>query len=293
MNLNDLLRRKSIDPEQVLVLRHHPQEHQLNKVLPWLAADRPDLFNMYQRCQREKVEQVMLRMLGRGYIASFIGREAGKALFVGLYSIGSSKPLSYDEYWAMPANRELKALGMTGYSDGARSSIHLFDLGLTEFYSEWAGKMIVGWPPPERSWWRRAHRNELPILAVLEESQLHAAMPEWDAIDLGWEELRVLPTRWKAALKEWRGIYYIFDTLDGKAYVGSACGRDNILGRWLQYAARGHGGNQLLRRRDPRNFRLTILQRLSPDIDPAAVIRIEGSWKERLHTRQPYGLNEN
>lgn len=248
---------------------------------------------MYQRCQREKVEQVMLRMLGRGYIASFIGREAGKALFVGLYSIGSSKPLSYDEYWAMPANRELKALGMTGYSDGARSSIHLFDLGLTEFYSEWAGKMIVGWPPPERSWWRRAHRNELPILAVLEESQLHAAMPEWDAIDLGWEELRVLPTRWKAALKEWRGIYYIFDTLDGKAYVGSACGRDNILGRWLQYAARGHGGNQLLRRRDPRNFRLTILQRLSPDIDPAAVIRIEGSWKERLHTRQPYGLNEN
>ena len=38
MNLNDLLRDKSIDPHQVLVLRHRPTEPGLNKVLPWLAA---------------------------------------------------------------------------------------------------------------------------------------------------------------------------------------------------------------------------------------------------------------
>ena len=41
MLLNDLLIRKGIDPEQVLVMRHRPHERQLNKVLPWLAADRP------------------------------------------------------------------------------------------------------------------------------------------------------------------------------------------------------------------------------------------------------------
>src|SRR5262249_22604421 len=103
MNLNDLLQSKKIDPEQVLVLRHRAQEPQLNNVLPWLAAEQPEIFNMYQQCQREKVERVMLRMIGKGYLASFIGREPGKALFVGLYSIGPSKPLSYEEYWAIRA----------------------------------------------------------------------------------------------------------------------------------------------------------------------------------------------
>ncbi len=34
MTLNDLLRGKNIDPEQVLVMRHRPSEPELNKVLP-------------------------------------------------------------------------------------------------------------------------------------------------------------------------------------------------------------------------------------------------------------------
>ena len=45
MNLTDLLRGKDIDPQQVLVLRHRPWEPELNKVLPWLAAEKPNVFN--------------------------------------------------------------------------------------------------------------------------------------------------------------------------------------------------------------------------------------------------------
>ena len=70
-------------------------------------------------------------------------------------------------------------------------------------------------------------------------------MPEWDEIAFPWEELGVLPTRWKSALSQWRGIYYIFDGSDGKGYVGSAYGRSNLLGRWQAYAASGHGGSTL------------------------------------------------
>lgn len=55
----------------------------------------------------------------------------------------------------------------------------------------------------------------------------------------------------------------------------------------------GHGGNQLLRRRAPRGFHFSILQRLSPDMDASDVIRLESTWKERLHTRAPLGLNDN
>jgi hypothetical protein len=289
MNLNDLLITKSIDPERVLVFRHRPFEPGLNKVLPWLAAERPDVFNAYQQTQGKRVEKAMT---SAAYVASFIRHETGKALFIGLYSIGGSKPLTRKKFWKVPANIEMKAFGMRGFTqEDSRSSILWFDLAPTEFYASWKGKLIVDWP--QRAWWRRAHRNKIPILAVLEDSALDAAMPEWDEIAFNWEELGVLPTRWKSALSQWRGIYYIFDTSDGKGYVGSAYGASNILGRWLNYAASGHGGNRLLRKRDPRRFRFTILQRVSPDMDPNDVIRLEGTWKERLNTRPPYGLNDN
>ncbi len=49
MNLKDLLVAKEIDPQRVLVLRHRPLEPELSKVLPWLAAERPDVFNAYQQ----------------------------------------------------------------------------------------------------------------------------------------------------------------------------------------------------------------------------------------------------
>jgi hypothetical protein len=295
MNFNDLLQGKGINPEHVLVLRHRPPEPQLNKVLPWLAAERPDLFNAYQQSQGEKLERVMLAMAGTGYIASFIGRDPGKAIYVGLYSIGESKPLTYDEYWNVPANIALKAFGMKEFTVEERSSMVWFDLALTDIYASWKGKLIVSWPPPGLAWWRRAHKNEIPIHAILEDSALDAAMPKWNAIDLTWEELGVLPTRWKSVLSQWRGIYYIFDTSDGKGYVGSAYGEKNLLGRWLKYAYSGDGDNILLRQRDPRNFRFTILERVSPDMKPKDVVELETSWKQQLHTRnKPYrGLNDN
>lgn len=294
MNLNDLLGRANIDPRHVLVFRHRPNEPELNKVLPWLAAEEPDVFNAYQQTQGERVERAMQAMRGTGYTASFIGREPGKALFVGLYSIGESNPLSREEFWKVPAYVQLKAFGMRGFAEErATASVLWFDLKLTHFYANWKGKLIVGWPPPERSWWRRAHRNEFPVIAVLEDSALDAALPEWDEIEFTWEELRVLPTRLKFKLSDWRGVYYIFDSIERKGYVGSAYGESNLLGRWLNYAAHGHGGNRLLRQRDPGNFRFTILELVSPTMDPHEVIRLESSWKQRLHTRAPYGLNDN
>lgn len=133
----------------------------------------------------------------------------------------------------------------------------------------------------------------MPILAVREESAFDARMPAWNEIVLTWHELSVLPTRWRDAIRQWRGIYYIFDTSDGRGYVGSASGGDNILGRWQGYVASGHGGNVLLRQRDPKNFRFSILQRVDPDMEPEGVVQIENTWKKRLHTRDPFGLNDN
>jgi hypothetical protein len=40
-------------------MRHRPKEPKLNKVLPWLAAERPELFNAYQQTQNERAEQAL------------------------------------------------------------------------------------------------------------------------------------------------------------------------------------------------------------------------------------------
>jgi len=291
MNLNDLLRGKNVDPEEVLVLRHRPVEPQLNKVLPWLASERHDLFNAYQAFQGDKLERAMI---AAKYLASFIAHGAGKALFVGLYSIGATKTIMSEDFWKVAANSELKTLGLDPAAATHRETREMFDLQVEDFYKHWKGKLVVDWPPPERSWWRRAHRNDMTVAAILSESALEqVATKTWDEIILTWDELRVMPSRLKAALHEWRGIYFIFDESDGKGYVGSAYGSANIQGRWQSYADLGHGGNRLLRKRNPKNFRFSILQRVSPDLEPADIIRLEGTWKERLHTRDPFGLNDN
>lgn len=166
MNLNDLLRSKGIDPQNVLVLRHSPKEGKLKKALQRLAAHTPELFNAYQQTQTEQVERKMKGDRAR-YVAGFIGHEPGKAMFVGLYSIAGKKEIGPKEYWQIPENVKLQKYGVEGLTqESPRSSILWFDLELTDFYSHLARKLIVRWPGGERNWhrWADGDKNEFEIL---------------------------------------------------------------------------------------------------------------------------------
>jgi hypothetical protein len=213
MEFNDLLTKSNISTERVLVMRHRPTERELRKVLPWLAADKPELFNAYQQTQSRTAEKALAKA---SYLASFIGEEPGKATFVGLYKVGRATPLSYKEYWKIPAYTEMKAWGHAGFS-GERHSILWFELKLVDFYPGWKGRLIIRWPSPERSWCRWTARNEFSVDAILRESRFDRAMPEWDEISLTWDELRIIPGSWRTRLREWRGIYFIYDLRQKKA----------------------------------------------------------------------------
>ena len=94
------------------MLRHRPFEPKLNRALPWLAAVKPDVFNAYQQTQGKKLEKAMARA---AYVASFIGHKPCKAPFVGLYSISTSRPMTREQYWQVPAYVEMKEqYGLTG-----------------------------------------------------------------------------------------------------------------------------------------------------------------------------------
>jgi hypothetical protein len=287
MELNDLLNEHGINPATCLVLRHRPPETQMRRVLPWLAAEQPDVFNMYQRTQSSKVEQQMKRAES---VAAFIGHEPARAIFVGLYEMRGYKELSRERINKLPEQRALSS--HSGDCVELLDRQLLFDLSLTDACCQWKGKLIVRWPPPELAWSRWAIGNHFEVEAILEESQFSEAMPDWREIVLTWEDLKVIPTRWKQALEQWRGIYFIQDAKSGRGYVGSAYGSENLYRRWMNYAKSGHGGNKQLRDCSPKYLRFSILERMSPDIPTADVIAREATWKVRLHTRS-HGLNGN
>lgn len=225
------------------------------------------------------------------HVASFIGHEAGKAAFVGLYRMQRVRDLSQKQYLSIPAVQEERRIqGIT--SPPNKQVITWFDLELTEFYSNWKGKLIIHWPSPEISWSRWAAPNSFSIEAIHAESVFTKAITDWRELDLTWDDLRAIPSTWQNALSQWRGIYFIFDSKTGKGYVGSAYGADNLFGRWLNYAKTGHGGNRWLKECDPKHLRFSILERMSPDASAEEIIYRESSWKVRLHTRES-GLNGN
>ena len=294
MELNDLLLKHDIDITKTIVMRHRPDEPGLRKVLPWMVHERPAVFNAYQQSHSGAQEEAMRKLSGNGWIASFFGLNAGEAVFCGLYRVAGSEEIDWKTFWSIPENEVLREHGMLGWARKGRKRGLWFDLRLDgAFHPEWIGRLIVKWPPPERSWWRRAERNVIPVKAILRESCFAAGMPDWQNLMLSWAELRAIPTTWAARLREWRGIYFIHDVSDGKGYVGSAGGADNLLGRWLGYSKTGDGGNKLLRGRKPENFRFSILQIVPHDLGVEEIVGIENTWKKRLHTDAPSGLNMN
>ena len=91
MDFNDLLAKNDIRPDKVLVLRHRPTERALNRALPTLVSEHPEVFNAYQQTQNPRVEAAMAKA---SHVASFIGHAPGKAIFAGLYSQEGSQRIT-------------------------------------------------------------------------------------------------------------------------------------------------------------------------------------------------------
>ena len=90
MELQELLKPANLDLNKTLVLRHVPMEPNIRRILPWLVAERPALFNAYQQIQNPKVENQMRKA---EHVVSFFGHESSRAVYLGLYRIrGAMEP---------------------------------------------------------------------------------------------------------------------------------------------------------------------------------------------------------
>lgn len=285
--LHDLMSSAGIEPYDIAVVRHRPKESKLQKVVPWIVSERPELFCLYQSFQEARATACFRQ---RRYLLSFLGLEPGRGVFAGAYRIGAAVSVSEESFRTAPGQEELFQLGQSRHLPS--SAITRFDLDPMSSWHPWVGCLTIGWPGKELSWFRRAEANTFPIIAISEENRFVEAMPAWPELNLTWAQLQMMPQSWKARLAEWRGVYLVFDTERKAGYVGSAAGQDNILGRWWTYGRTGHGGNIQLKASDPTTLRFSILQRTSPDLPVAEVVALETNWKARLHTRE-FGLNSN
>lgn len=289
MEFNDLLQKEEIDPASVLIMRHRPSDPLLRKALRRLALEDEASFIDYQSSHGPRTEAALKRVK---FIASFVADGSNRALFVGLFRITGTQIVEGSRWLENPTLRSLVDLEVREQRE--RVEVTWFEQErVLSFYPQWTGRLSVAWPPPERAWFRRAERNTLPIVAIHEEQALVPRLADWDQLVFGWRELNDLPRRHADLLESWRGIYLIKDISDGLCYVGSAYGQDNLLGRWLGYGRSGHGGNLLLRGRAAENFQFSILERLAETADPRQVVARENTWKTRLSTRAPHGLNAN
>ena len=287
LTLNTLLRTVGLEPQGVVLLGHAPAEPAIRRVLPWLVHERPDLFENYQAIQ-SGMAALTLRRASR--LAAFIKPSPDTAIFAGIYNVGPAEELTVEAFWEAPGLIELKTLGYEG-ADQYSPRLMRFQLERSDLWAPWIGRLTVTWPKG-RAIVRRADNAEFHVQALHDESRFAPAMPAWQEVVLSWAQLQALPPSWRAALTHWRGVYFIFDVARQAAYVGSASGAENLLGRWRAYSETGHGGNHRLRQSRPEDLRFSILQLTSPDMARDDVVALEGSWKQRLHTRA-HGLNAN
>lgn len=217
-------------------------------------------------------------------IVSFIAKPGNFAEFQGVYRVNGVRDFTAEDMKGAPEIIR---------KDPNRKPKFWYDLEELVEFKALTGRLIVKWNSTQ-GWHQKI---DLPIFELLPHDP-EIEFPGYQDVILSWEELKLIidnPRTHKAyttALKETAGIYRIIDQSDGSAYIGSASGKDGLLGRWTDYVKNGHGGNRDLKDRDPRNFRWSIIRTLSGSMSPRDVHRIEGIEKEK-HGSRVHGLNAN
>lgn len=176
-----------------------------------------------------------------------------------------------------------------------------------EQYNDFYDRVTVKYHKVEQVPVRKAEGflENLEILEVLPKKfDRFTDFPGYENVNLNFEELKqaLSSKAWQTALQNQKGVYLITDTLTNKRYVGSAYGKDMMLGRWKHYAENGHGGNvELVKLVNEngfdyikKNFRYTILEIYKNITEDDFIISRESFWKEVLLTRNNnFGYNGN
>lgn len=188
----------------------------------------------------------------------------------------------------------------------AEGNHYLYQTEVTEIGKEFIGRLLVHFRRTSRQSYLNAETvaGSWQFHAILEESGVLDRYPGNRNVTISFEILEKIITNqsesWRAALSVLKGIYIISDNNTKQLYIGSACGRDSVWGRWSNYAKNGHGGNVMLREITGdmgtiyarQNFTFSLIEFYGDEVTENYVLEREALWKRRLFTRD-LGYNKN
>jgi hypothetical protein len=271
LTFNLLLDAEGILPSQTRLIRHQDQRGS-SGCTPyhlWKAGD--GSFERYQSIQsRERFE------VG-GWLASFVVTPFGETLFAGMYRVTGL---------GVAAEGETDPVG--GHDV---AGLHEYVIEPVAALAEHVGRLIIEWGEAYRSWVQRADRQDKRILELRREIS-EPPFPGFDGFVHTIRTLATVPQTWRTALSAVSGVYLLVSLTTGKQYVGSAVGAEGFWGRWVAYAANGHGGNVGLRLATEQDYQVSILEVAASTATRDDVLALESTWKDKLLSRR-FGLNRN
>lgn len=156
-----------------------------------------------------------------------------------------------------------------------------------------------------RAFYLENYFDKLIVSEILRHRYDGTVFPGFENINLTFSELfQIINTQrkdWHAALKNVKAVYAVFDTSNGKKYIGSAYGDLGLWARWAGYIETGHGWNDELKRLIDQkgmgyareNFRFCVLEHRPMRTDDSIIIERESYWKNVLLSRGRHGYNKN
>ena len=274
----DVLNKAGLDPSKVKLIRHALTDkgfkscYEKNMVLEYTRQQKAGFSKNYD------------------YWAVFISDKGNYAKLFAVYQVGNAVSDTPD---VMP----------TGFPhpEWFQGKNMFFELQHVEALRAYEGRLIIDWGKSTRMWHQKG-TTEKPIVAI--QTDIKKVFSGFENLILKYDELKEIvenPTiydSWHTALSSINAIYLIVDTETGKQYVGSAYGKDGLLGRWSCYVNTLHGNNkkiqELICNYPDRYhcFQFSILQILPKTATVDDIIRMETLYKKKLMSIS-FGMNDN
>ncbi len=277
VTLYSLMRMIGYEPDMMKakLVRHRSSAYDLPELL------RRGQFDLYQWSQSR-------HLFNCDVVFSFLGVGSHHAKLIGVYDIVAHR-------------EEIRPWPKDYLYPQMQKPSHWYDVKRHPAFGDLEDRVVIDWGPSPRCWCQWLTDRDL---VEIRPAGFHSVFPGYMDFVLTYTELCQIVEHpsanasWHDKLSAVGGVYLITDEATGRQYVGSACGKDGILGRWRNYARNGYGGNRLLQElvgTSPNaklNLRYTILRTVSHSISPKEVIELEGLFKQKLGSRVQ-GLNIN
>lgn len=282
ITLKELLKLRGLDTSASIKIARHKDTRKDVDVHQLIANDEFELYQSYQ--EKDQFKDCK-------YLISCVGLPNSHALFVGVYEVIGKVNVN-----GFPNNI------VTSFKGKAKiNSRYRYTLKKIVGFEDLEGRVVVKWTEKGQAWCVHFGTSEKEVVKILPKPFVKE-FPGFNEVKLyHWQLKNIIEDPisndiWHKMLSSVCAVYLIVDTTDGQQYIGSASGKEGLLGRWRTYAQNKHGNNvklmDLLDKEPERfkKFRFSILQVYPLTLSQAEILKEEMNYIDKLGSRT-FGLN--